>query len=179
MRKVILTGIALIAGGVVAAGTAEAATKTVTVNTISATGVGASIGTLTLRDSKQGLVVEPNLKGLPAGTRGFHLHEKGDCGPGPNPQGQPAPGLAAGGHYDPEKTGTHHGPHNKAGHLGDMSVLIVDANGTATVPVLAPRLKVKDAAGKAIMIHAGEDNYSDAPAPLGGGGARIACGVVK
>jgi Cu-Zn family superoxide dismutase len=29
------------------------------------------------------------------------------------------------------------------------------------------------------MIHAGGDNYSDQPVPLGGGGARIACGVVK
>jgi superoxide dismutase, Cu-Zn family len=29
------------------------------------------------------------------------------------------------------------------------------------------------------MIHSGGDNYSDAPAPLGGGGARIACGVIK
>jgi Cu-Zn family superoxide dismutase len=29
------------------------------------------------------------------------------------------------------------------------------------------------------MIHAGGDNYSDEPEPLGGGGARIACGVVE
>ena len=28
-------------------------------------------------------------------------------------------------------------------------------------------------------VHAGGDNYSDQPAPLGGGGARIACGVIK
>jgi Cu-Zn family superoxide dismutase len=28
------------------------------------------------------------------------------------------------------------------------------------------------------MIHEGGDNYSDEPAPLGGGGARIACGVI-
>jgi Cu-Zn family superoxide dismutase len=33
--------------------------------------------------------------------------------------------------------------------------------------------------GKALMIHAGGDNYSDRPAPLGGGGARIACGVIE
>jgi Cu-Zn family superoxide dismutase len=29
------------------------------------------------------------------------------------------------------------------------------------------------------MIHAGGDTYSDMPAPLGGGGARLACGVIK
>ena len=33
--------------------------------------------------------------------------------------------------------------------------------------------------GKAIMIHVGGDNYSDQPAPLGGGGARLACGVLQ
>ena len=43
----------------------------------------------------------------------------------------------------------------------------------------APRLKVADLKGKSLMIHAGGDNYSDTPAPLGGGGARAACGVVK
>ena len=31
----------------------------------------------------------------------------------------------------------------------------------------------------ALAIHVGGDNYSDQPAPLGGGGARIACGVVE
>jgi Cu-Zn family superoxide dismutase len=45
--------------------------------------------------------------------------------------------------------------------------------------VIARRLKLADVKGRAIMIHAGGDNYSDQPAPLGGGGARIACGVVK
>ena len=28
------------------------------------------------------------------------------------------------------------------------------------------------------MVHAGGDNYSDMPVPLGGGGARVACGVI-
>jgi Cu-Zn family superoxide dismutase len=36
-----------------------------------------------------------------------------------------------------------------------------------------------DVKGRSIVIHAGGDNYSDQPAPLGGGGARIACGVAK
>jgi len=49
----------------------------------------------------------------------------------------------------------------------------------ATLPVLASHLKAKDLKGRALMIHAGGDNYSDQPQPLGGGGARIACGVVR
>ena len=43
---------------------------------------------------------------------------------------------------------------------------------------VVPRLKLADIHGKALMIHAGGDNYADEPKPLGGGGARIACGVV-
>jgi Cu-Zn family superoxide dismutase len=37
---------------------------------------------------------------------------------------------------------------------------------------------VEQIRGRSIMIHAGGDDYSDAPAPLGGGGARIACGAI-
>jgi Cu-Zn family superoxide dismutase len=54
----------------------------------------------------------------------------------------------------------------------------VAADGTATQPVLAPRLKLADVQGHALMVHAGGDNHSDHPAPLGGGGARVACGVI-
>ena len=33
--------------------------------------------------------------------------------------------------------------------------------------------------GRSLTIHAGEDNYSDQPEPLAGGGTRIACGVIE
>ena len=39
-------------------------------------------------------------------------------------------------------------------------------------------LKLEALTGRTIMIHEGGDNYSDSPQPLGGGGARIACGVI-
>ena len=35
-----------------------------------------------------------------------------------------------------------------------------------------------DVAGRSLMIHAGGDNYADAPKPLGGGGNRMVCGVI-
>jgi len=57
--------------------------------------------------------------------------------------------------------------------------LVVAADGNATLPVLAPRLSVKDVTNHSIMIHEGADNYSDQPKPLGGGGARVACGVIQ
>jgi Cu-Zn family superoxide dismutase len=56
----------------------------------------------------------------------------------------------------------------------------VGADGAAGTAVTAPRLtKLAEVKGKALMIHAGGDNYADKPAPLGGGGARIACGVIE
>jgi Cu-Zn family superoxide dismutase len=57
-------------------------------------------------------------------------------------------------------------------------VLFVDADGTSTNPVLAPRLKLKDMRNHSLMMHVGGDNHHDHPTALGGGGARMACGVV-
>ena len=74
--------------------------------------------------------------------------------------------------------GKHEGPYGK-GHLGDLPALYVGADGKATMPVVSPRLKVSDLKGRSLMIHAGSDNYSDYPEPLGGGGARVACGVIQ
>lgn len=64
--------------------------------------------------------------------------------------------------------------------MGDLPLLVVNAEGYATTTVTAPRLKSLDEVkGKALMVHVGGDNMSDQPKPLGGGGARYACGVIK
>jgi Cu-Zn family superoxide dismutase len=160
------------------ASVAYAASETVTINAIDANGVGKNIGTVRLSDTKAGLRITPQLTDLPPGDHGFHIHVNPDCSPGNGPNGQPAAGMAAGGHYDPANTGKHLGP-NGEGHKGDMPVLTVDASGKATKAVTAPHLTVADVKGRSVMIHAGGDNYSDQPAPLGGGGARIACGVAR
>jgi superoxide dismutase, Cu-Zn family len=161
-----------------AAPAAYGATASATVNKIDANGVGAPIGTLQLEDTTAGMKITPNLSGLPPGNHGFHVHANPDCGPGEQ-NGTKAAGLAAGGHYDPMKTGKHLGPESTEGHKGDLPVLVVDDNGKATEALLAPHLTVAETEGHAIVIHAGGDNYSDTPAPLGGGGARIACAVVE
>ena len=127
------------------------------------------IGTVSASNSKYGLLLNPALSHLPPGTHGFHLHLGGSC---------EQQGMAAKGHFDPQKTGSHRGPY-QSGHLGDLPVLIVNAKGEASLPLLAPRLTVKQVIGRSLMIHAGSDNYSDEPLKLGGGGARLACGVFK
>jgi Cu-Zn family superoxide dismutase len=142
-------------------------------------GPGESIGSVTIATTADGTVLTPELEGLPPGEHGFHIHAKGDCAPGPNTEGQVVPAGAAGGHWDPANTGKHAGPEGD-GHLGDLPALTVAADGTATGAVTAPR--IKDAAplsGLALMIHEGGDNHSDQPRPLGGGGGRIACGVIE
>ena len=81
--------------------------------------------------------------------------------------------------YDPRHTKKHLGPLSTVGHRGDLPALVVDAQGNAAQPVTAPHLKVAEIRGRSIVIHAGGDNYSDSPKPLGGGGARIACGIIQ
>jgi superoxide dismutase, Cu-Zn family len=158
--------------------TAQADSAKANVTVVSDSGTGPTLGTVTFTDSKWGLLVTPDLSGLSAGVHGFHIHAKPACGPAEN-EGKMAAGFAAGGHLDPAQSKKHLGPYEPDGHLGDLPPLIVAADGKATLPVLAPRLSVKDVTNHSIMIHEGGDNYSDQPKPLGGGGARIACGVIQ
>jgi len=168
---------AIVGAGLLAAVPVFAADLVVTMNLVNEQGVGNSIGTITIAEGPAGLVFTPKLTGLAPGLHGFHVHEKPDCAPGVK-DGKPVPALAAGGHYDPAGTGKHEG-HAGQGHLGDLPAFTVEADGTASAAVTAPRLKMADVKGRSIMIHAGGDNYSDQPALLGGGGARVACGVIN
>lgn len=153
------------------------ADTTVQLSMVDANGVGSSIGQVSISESKYGMVFTPALKGLPPGTHGFHLHQSPSCD-AKEKDGKMTPALAAGGHYDPLGTKLHGTPWGE-GHLGDLPALFVDAEGNASQPVLAPRLKAADIAGRSLMVHVGGDNYADHPAPLGGGGVRMACGVIK
>lgn len=146
------------------------ASVTIPITLFNANGQSQNIGTITAEDSLCGVLITPKLTNLPAGVHGFHVHVNPSCDQN---------GMAAGGHLDPAKTDQHDGPYNSHGHLGDLPVLIVNQDGTATLPTLAPRFKLAQMMGHAFMIHAGADNYSDSPEKLGGGGARIACGVIK
>ncbi|KHE03450.1 MULTISPECIES: superoxide dismutase family protein [Pantoea] len=160
-----------------ACGAAQAASEQVTIHAVSAQGIGNAIGTVNIEETQYGLQLTPMLEGLKPGIHGFHVHAKSSCEPGES-EGKRVAAGAAGGHLDPANTGKHLGPYAE-GHLGDLPALYVDAQGKATYPVLAPRIKtLSEVKGKALMVHVGGDNHADHPQPLGGGGARFACGVI-
>ncbi|MEO8278361.1 MAG: superoxide dismutase [Cu-Zn] SodC [Ideonella sp.] len=166
----------LVASLLAAASVHAAETTTVTLEMAGQAGPGIGVGTVRIVETPYGLAFYPSLKGLPPGLHGFHVHEKGSCAPGDN-NGTPVPAGGAGGHLDPMATKKHDLPWGN-GHLGDLPALYVAANGEATNPVLAPRLKMADVRNRALMVHVGGDNHSDHPAPLGGGGGRMVCGVI-
>jgi superoxide dismutase, Cu-Zn family len=148
----------------------------VVIHAISADGVGKVIGLLTLKDTADALEITPDIIGLKPGAHGFHVHVNPSCD-AVDKTGKKAAGAAAGGHYDPANTSTHGGPYS-AGHDGDLSILMVNTKGKTDQPINAPRLRLADVIGHSFIIHAESDNYSDVPKPLGGTGARVACGVV-
>ena len=85
---------------VASTGLAIAQQMTVDINRISSSGVGEKIGSVVVSEGKGGVSFKVSVKGLPAAQRGFHVHEKGDCGPGMK-DGKMEAGIAAGEHYDP------------------------------------------------------------------------------
>lgn len=177
----------------------------VTVNRISAEGVGESIGTLTLTAQEGGVLLTPALSGLEPGPHAFHVHKKPNCGPREK-DGKMVAGLAAGGHFDPghmhkkdkkakkEKmakkkleeggeemnmqpaTADGHGDHMHK-PAGDLPELMVDSDGNAAQPIEVATLTLKQMMGRSIMIHASGEKSANGDKPKGGG-ARIACAIV-
>lgn len=130
-------------------------------------------GDLTLTAQAGGVNISGTISGLTPGTQhGFHIHETGDCS---------APDFkSAGGHFNPGNK-DHGNPNSIMHHAGDMMNLSVDDNGSATMDVTVPGVTLGDGGAddvmnRAIVIHAGPDDYTSQPA--GDSGSRIACGVI-
>lgn len=125
---------------------------TVKMNDVLSDGAGKNIGEITVSETPYGLLFTPDLNNLTPGVHGFHVHTNPSCMPGLQ-DGKNVPALMAGGHLDPEKTGKHLGPYNDKGHLGDLPGLVVNTDGHATYPILAPRLKsLSDLKGHSLMM---------------------------
>jgi Cu-Zn family superoxide dismutase len=131
-------------------------------------------GTLTLAAEGDSVRLTGTLQGLsPNGEFGFHIHEKGDCS---------APDASsAGAHFNPANA-EHGNPQGNMHHAGDMLNARSDAQGMATVDVVASGVSLgngqpNDVHGKAVVLHEKADDYASQPA--GNSGARIACGVIN
>ena len=108
----------------------------------------------------------------------LHFHEKGDCG---------APDFKSAGAHVHTTTAVVHGLLNPDGNdNGDLPNLFAAADGSATAELFSPLVSLNgaggrpallDADGSSIVIHASPDDYKTQP--IGGAGARVACGVVK
>lgn len=164
--------------GLALATPANAETLTVPIYQATRSGTGAQLGTITVSDTKGGASFKLNLHDLPPGAHGFQVHDNANCGPTLLGNLR-IPAGAAGYPWDPDDTDRHAGPYGN-GHLGDLPVMQVQADGTATQTLVAPRIKdVEDLRGHALVIHVGGDNYKDSPQPEGGMGGRLACGMIQ
>lgn len=137
-----------------------------------------NIGTVWFKDTSKGLLVEVDLKDLPQGKHGFHVHENPDCTGTLNKFGDFEYASNAGNHYDPHHTGKHLGPDGH-GHLGDLPYITANSEGIAKQKFYIKNVRAQDFKNRSLIIHHGGDNYKDTPLPLGGGGKRIACGIIK
>jgi Cu-Zn family superoxide dismutase len=137
---------------------------------------GQQIGRATLRQTPTGVLVEVEIRGLPPGEHGFHIHETGRC--------DPATGFnSAGGHFAPR--GERHGYQVEGGpHAGDMPNQFVGQDGVLRAHVLNPNVTLGggqgtlfDADGSALVVHANPDDYRSQPS--GDAGGRLACAAIE
>lgn len=135
---------------------------------------GESAGSASLTTTPGGVLIAVEVAGLPPETWvAFHIHETGSCD---HTTGHDS----AGGHFNP--TGSEHGYLSETGpHAGDMPNIWVDQSGIARVQVFNPYVVLTEgenlARGRALMIHAGADDYITQP--TGDAGSRLACAVIE
>lgn len=137
---------------------------------------GKILGTASFRETRLGVWIEVDVRDLPPGKHGMHIHAAGKC--------DPPDFMTAGGHFNPN-TKAHGTPSSVSAHAGDLQQLVVGEDGRGALTQIAPHLSLNRAAsnglafgpGTAIVIHAGEDDGRTDPS--GNSGARIACGVIR
>ena len=137
------------------------------------TSTGEDAGTATFTPSKKGVHLKLDLKNLPVGEHGVHVHASPHC--------DPPDFKTAGGHFNLENK--HHGFLSADGpHTGDLPNVDTPPSGPIHFEFLLADVSLKgrnallDADGAAIIVHSARDDYATDPA--GNSGARMACGVI-
>lgn len=137
---------------------------------------GKALGNAKFVQTKKGVLIELDVKGIKPGAHGVHIHAVGSC--------DVKTGFAsAGGHFSPVPK--NHGFMDKHGaHAGDMTNQYADANGVMRASILNSDITLRrgehslfDKDGSSIVIHADPDDYRSQPA--GNAGGRVACGVIN
>lgn len=137
---------------------------------------GKLIGTATLMQTPNGVLIDADLSSLPPGEHAFHIHQTGRC--------DAADGFkSAGGHYTPSKR--EHGFKVEGGpHAGDMPNQFVGADGKLRLHAINPGVSLLQGegtlfagSGTALVVHAKADDYRSQPA--GDAGDRLACAVIE
>lgn len=132
-------------------------------------------GTVTFTQSPDGgaVTIQASVSGVEsAGPHGFHVHETGDCS---------APDFTStGGHFNPTNA-PHGGPDDAEHHAGDLGNIEIGDDGTGSLDLASTMLTLEEGApnslvGKAVILHAGQDDFETQP--TGDAGGRLACGVI-
>lgn len=130
-------------------------------------------GEAIFEETGSGVKLTLTVSGATPGTHAVHLHQSGDCSAGD--------ATSAGGHWNPMNEP--HGNRAAGGefHAGDIANLEVGEDGTGTLEITAPDWTIggdptSDVIGRAVIIHAGADDFVSQPS--GNAGARVGCGVV-
>lgn len=138
---------------------------------------GEAVGLVKVTEAPKGVILHVETKGLTPGWHGMHFHEKGDC--------SKSDFTSAGAHVHTEASIVHGLLNPQANDSGDLPNLHVAADGTGSAEVFSPFVSLRgaggrpallDADGSAVIIHASPDDYTTQP--IGGAGARVACGAI-
>jgi superoxide dismutase, Cu-Zn family len=149
------------------------------------------VGEVVFKKRGQEIIGTVEVDGLPGGSdfRGFHIHANDlDVAPADGqPDGCLAPAFTSvGGHWS--LPGQSHGA-----HAGDLPVLMRDSSGHASATFSIGKFTPGDIIGRAVIVHAGPDNYANIPTRYshasgtgadsttlsnGDAGGRYACGVI-
>jgi len=170
LAVILLFGLSIVAVSTLRAGDKDHTTVKKAVAVIHPTEGNSVSGTVTFTKVDNGIKIVADISGLTPGKHGFHIHEYGDC--------TAKDGTSAGGHFNPENV-KHGGPNDKVRHVGDLGNLDAGQDGKAhyeRVDNVIAFSGSHDIIGRAIIIHAGEDDLNTQP--TGAAGARVACGVI-